>query len=108
MGLYKALSAKSRLHFLLSVNLVLNSSLRNIICLFGLVFVFLLFRATPKASVSSHSSQQCWILNPLSEARDRTCVLMDTSRIHFHWATTGTPLAWILKEELGVYQANKE
>ena len=24
-----------------------------------------------------HSSQQCWILNPLSEARDGTCVLMD-------------------------------
>ena len=26
-----------------------------------------------------HSSQQCWILNPPSEARDRTCVLKDTS-----------------------------
>ena len=26
-----------------------------------------------------HSSWQCWILNPLSEARDRTCVLMDAS-----------------------------
>ena len=26
-----------------------------------------------------HSSQQCWILNPLIEARDRTRVLMDTS-----------------------------
>ena len=25
-----------------------------------------------------HSSQQCQILNPLSEARDGTCVLMDT------------------------------
>ena len=25
------------------------------------------------------SSGQCWILNPLSEARDRTCILMDTS-----------------------------
>ena len=31
------------------------------------------------------------ILNPLSEARDQTFVLMDTSQIHFHWATTGTP-----------------
>ena len=29
-----------------------------------------------------HSSQQCQILNPLSEARDRTHVLMDTSQIH--------------------------
>jgi len=28
-----------------------------------------------------HSSQQRWILNPLSEARDQTCVLMDTSQI---------------------------
>ena len=25
------------------------------------------------------SSQQCWILNPLSETRDRTCILMNTS-----------------------------
>jgi len=41
-----------------------------------------------------HSSQQCQILNPLSKARDRTCsVFMDTSQIHFHWATMGTP--WI-------------
>ena len=26
-----------------------------------------------------HSSRQHWILNPLSEARDHTCVLVDTS-----------------------------
>ena len=26
----------------------------------------------------SHSFQQCWILNPLSKARDRTHILMDT------------------------------
>ena len=32
-----------------------------------------------------HSSQQCWILNPLIEARDWTYVLMDTSQTHFHW-----------------------
>ena len=38
-----------------------------------------------------HSSQQCRILNLLSEARDRTCVLIDTSQIRFHSATTGTP-----------------
>ena len=37
-----------------------------------------------------HSSQQCLILNLLSEARDRTWVLVDTSWIHFCWATTGT------------------
>ena len=30
-----------------------------------------------------HSSQQQWILNTLSGARDRTCILMDTSWIHF-------------------------
>ena len=30
-----------------------------------------------------HSSEQCWIFNPLREARDRSCVLMDTSQIHF-------------------------
>ena len=28
-----------------------------------------------------HSSQQCWILNPLSEAKDRTHFLMDLSQI---------------------------
>ena len=39
-----------------------------------------------------HSSQQCQILNPPSEARDQTCNLMVPSRIHFHCATTGTPL----------------
>ena len=35
-------------------------------------------------------SPQCQILNPLSKAKDQTCVLMDTGQIHFHWATTGT------------------
>ena len=38
-----------------------------------------------------HSLWQCWILNPLSEARDRTCIFMDTSQIHYRWTTTGTP-----------------
>ena len=28
-----------------------------------------------------HSSQQCWILNPLNEARDQTLILMDPSRV---------------------------
>ena len=28
-----------------------------------------------------HSSQERWILNPLSDARDRTCNLMVTSQI---------------------------
>ena len=36
------------------------------------------------------SLQQCQILNPLSEARDQTHVLMDTSQICYLWVTTGT------------------
>ena len=31
-----------------------------------------------------HSSRQCQIFNPLSEARDRTQVLMDASRVRYH------------------------
>ena len=37
----------------------------------------------------NHSSQQCRILNPLSEARDWTCILMDTRWIYYHWAHNG-------------------
>ena len=44
-----------------------------------------------------HSSRQRWILNPLIEARDWTCVLMDTSWVPYHWATMGTPLLSICK-----------
>ena len=40
-----------------------------------------------------HSSQQRQILNPLSEARDQTCILMEASPI---WATTGTPYSGLL------------
>ena len=38
-----------------------------------------------------HSSQQRKILNPLSEARDRTSIFMDANRIIFCCATIGTP-----------------
>ena len=38
-----------------------------------------------------HILRQCQIPYPLSEARDQTCILMDTSRIHFCCATMGTP-----------------
>ena len=38
-----------------------------------------------------HSSQQHWSLNLLREARDRTHILMGTSRIHVCRASTGTP-----------------
>ena len=31
-----------------------------------------------------HSSQQRLVLNPLSEAKHRTCVLMNASQVHFH------------------------
>ena len=37
-----------------------------------------------------YSSQQCRILNPLSEARDRTCNLMVPSWIRFCCTTMGT------------------
>ena len=37
------------------------------------------------------SSWQCWILNPLSEGRGRTCNLMVTSLIRFCYATMRTP-----------------
>ena len=29
-----------------------------------------------------HSLRQHWILNPQSEARDQTCILMDASQVH--------------------------
>jgi len=36
------------------------------------------------------SSQQCQILNPLIKAKDWTHILMDTSRVCYHWAMTRT------------------
>ena len=39
-----------------------------------------------------HSSWQHRILNSLSKARDQTCNLMDTSQVHYHWATMGNSL----------------
>ena len=38
-----------------------------------------------------HNLWQCQILYPLSEARDQTWILRDTNRLHFTWATLGTP-----------------
>ena len=32
---------------------------------------------------SQHPLRHCWIPDPLSEAKDQTCILMDTSWIHF-------------------------
>ena len=38
-----------------------------------------------------HCSQQHQILNPLSKARDRTRIFMDTGWVHYCWAPTRTP-----------------
>ena len=85
-------------------------NLALLICLF--CFCFCLFRAAPMASGSrlrvvselyllayaiatvtpdpSHvydlhsSSWQHWILNPVREDRDQTCVLMDTRWVHYY------------------------
>ena len=43
-----------------------------------------------------HSSWQYRILNPLSEARDRTRILVILSRICFSCTTTGTPTRTVL------------
>ena len=43
-----------------------------------------------------HSSQQHHIPNPLSVDWDRTHILKDTSQIHFHCATRGTPAIRLL------------
>ena len=83
---------------------------------FCFCFFFFFFRATPVAYGGSqakdligatatatvtwdlsrvydphHSSWQCQILNPLSEARNRTHNPMVPSWIRFHFTTTGTP-----------------
>ena len=47
-----------------------------------------------------HSSQQCQILNPLSEARDGTHNLMVPSRIRFCGATMGTSKIIFFKKRL--------
>ena len=38
-----------------------------------------------------HNSQQRWILNPLSKARDWNHILVDINRVCYHWATMGIP-----------------
>ena len=39
-------------------------------------------QAASAAHTTAH--RQHWILNPLSKARDRTCVRMDTSQVCYH------------------------
>ena len=43
---------------------------------------------------SLHSSWKHWLINLLRKPRDQTHILMDTSQIHYFWATVGTPF-WI-------------
>ena len=51
-----------------------------------------------------HSSQQCQILNPLSKARDRPHVLMDTSQVSYCWVTAGAPRICSFLMTLPTYQ----
>ena len=53
-----------------------------------------------------HCLGQCQILNPLSEARDQTRVLMDTSRVCDHWATMGTPRLLFIKRNCWNMEGN--
>uniref|UniRef100_A0A8D0PR72 Complement C5 n=1 Tax=Sus scrofa TaxID=9823 RepID=A0A8D0PR72_PIG len=50
---------------------------------------------------STNSPWQCWILNPLSEARDRTQNLMVPSWIHFHCATHHFS-AWVQANSIAI------
>ena len=50
--------------------------------------------AMPDPSHLHHSLQQHWILNPQSEARDWTHILMDTSQVHNPLSYNGTPKEW--------------
>ena len=47
-----------------------------------------------------HNSWQRWILNPLSEAGDRTRNLMVPSQICFYCTTMGTPMLCLLYQPL--------
>ena len=55
-----------------------------------------------------HSSQQCQILNPLNEARDRTHDLTVPSRICFHCTKTGTPPCLAYLETTEKYKLSTE
>ena len=55
-----------------------------------------------------HSSQQHGNLNPPSGAGDCTCILMDTSGVHYCWATTGTPYLQILRDFFLSFRGPKE
>ena len=52
-------------------------------------------------------SRQHEILNPLSGARDWTRILMDTSRVRYHWVPTGTPSWLILRADFPVSNSRR-
>ena len=56
---------------------------------------------TPQLTARQHQ-----ILNPLSEARDRTCNLMVPSQIRFCCTKTGTPLVLFCAWEDAGFQAH--
>ena len=47
-----------------------------------------------------HSSWQCWILYPLSEARDQTYILMYTSLVPNHLSHNGNSIFFLKKSQL--------
>ena len=49
-----------------------------------------------------HSPWQRWILNTLSEARDRILILMDTSWIRFYYATMRAPHVHNFKRRIDI------
>ena len=104
---------------------IFNSTKDLLFILHVIFFFFFFFRAAPLAYGSSQargwigtaatglchshsnagsklhcdlhcSSQQLQILKPLSGARDGAWNLMDTSQIHYCWATMGTPILYVL------------
>ena len=78
-------------------------------------FFSLFFRAPPVAYGSSQargSNQsfscglcrslcQCPIPSLLSRVRDQTCIFMDTSWVHYHWATMGSLYFFFFLAHLG-------
>ena len=52
-----------------------------------------------------HSSRQHQIFNPLSEARDQTHILTDTSQVHYCRPTVGTLSAVILDDMVSSNQS---
>ena len=65
--------------------------------------------ATPDLSHTCnllHSSRQCRILNPPREARDRTCILMDTSWVPNLLSHSGNSTLWCLLTTRSVKACN--